>query len=190
MPRGGRRRGRGGRRRSGNAERAPATRAESAPEELGSGKSRSARRRRARRAQSGGGQQRSRASGGGQQRSATEAMAVARPRTLQTLPPDGVLLEDLISDLQTEYGTPTTPQEFRLLIKLPEGSGQAVIAPAGEPPRGIDEEDGYESQTGVGQESSENGEAPVRRSRRRRRRRRGGPRPAEGAADSSPAGDD
>jgi hypothetical protein len=85
-------------------------------------------------------------------------MAPQRPKTLQTLPPDGVVLEDLISSMQDEYGTPTTPQEYRLLIKTPSTEGKA-------PPR--EPEDPEEAP----QDSSE--EAPVRAPRRRRRGRRG-----------------
>lgn len=43
----------------------------------------------------------------------------SRPKTLQTLPEDGTVLEELIENMQTEYGTPTTPQEYRLIIKFP-----------------------------------------------------------------------
>lgn len=43
----------------------------------------------------------------------------ARPTQLQTLPPDGTVLEELIGAMQSEYGVPTTPQEYRLIIKVP-----------------------------------------------------------------------
>lgn len=46
------------------------------------------------------------------------ASMIHRPSKLETLPPDGVILEELISNLQEEYGTPVTPQEFRLTIKM------------------------------------------------------------------------
>lgn len=45
---------------------------------------------------------------------------MARPKRLETLPPDGVLLEDVVAAMQGEYGTPSTPQEYRLMIKVPE----------------------------------------------------------------------
>lgn len=45
-----------------------------------------------------------------------EAMNM-RPRVVQTLPPDGLVLEELIDGMRTEYGTPATPQEYRLIIK-------------------------------------------------------------------------
>lgn len=38
---------------------------------------------------------------------------------LQTLPPDGTDLEELIGAMQSEYGVPATPQEYRLIIKTP-----------------------------------------------------------------------
>ncbi|MEX0789256.1 MAG: hypothetical protein WD178_00605, partial [Actinomycetota bacterium] len=41
------------------------------------------------------------------------------PSSLKTLPPDGTDLDDLIGALQSEYGVPTPPQEYRLIIKVP-----------------------------------------------------------------------
>jgi hypothetical protein len=41
------------------------------------------------------------------------------PTSLKTLPPDGTDLDELIGALQSEYGVPTTPQEYRLIIKVP-----------------------------------------------------------------------
>lgn len=41
------------------------------------------------------------------------------PTTLKTLPPDGTDLDQLIGALQSEYGVPATPQEYRLIIKVP-----------------------------------------------------------------------
>ncbi len=41
------------------------------------------------------------------------------PTTLKTLPPDGTDLDELIGALQSEYGVPATPQEYRLIIKVP-----------------------------------------------------------------------
>ncbi len=43
----------------------------------------------------------------------------SRPVQLQTLPPDGTVLEELIGAMQSEYGVPTTPQEYRLIVKTP-----------------------------------------------------------------------
>lgn len=41
------------------------------------------------------------------------------PTSLKTLPPDGTDLDELIGALQSEYGVPATPQEYRLIIKVP-----------------------------------------------------------------------
>ncbi|MGH2768178.1 MAG: hypothetical protein ACRDIF_04380, partial [Actinomycetota bacterium] len=41
-------------------------------------------------------------------------------RQLKMLPPDGIVLEELISEMQAEYGLPSTPQEYRLTIKVTE----------------------------------------------------------------------
>lgn len=54
------------------------------------------------------------------------------PTQLQTLPPDGTVLEELIGAMQSEYGTPTTPQEYRLIIKVP--APEEVTDPALEAP--------------------------------------------------------
>ncbi|HVE76430.1 MAG TPA: hypothetical protein VND22_06660 [Actinomycetota bacterium] len=84
-------------------------------------------------------------------------MAAPRPKTLQTLPPDGTILEELIDGMKEEYGTPATPQEYRLQIRImPE---EAVPEPSSQP--------------------AANGDSGprVRRSRRRGRRSRGKGRP-------------
>ncbi len=86
------------------------------------------------------------------------AMATPRPKTLQTLPPDGTILEELIDGMKEEYGTPATPQEYRLQIRImPE---EAVPEPSSQP-------------------ATSNGDSGprVRRSRRRGRRSRGKGRP-------------
>lgn len=79
-------------------------------------------------------------------------LASAKMTEAQTLPPDGTILEEVISDLQDAYGTPATPQEYRLMVKLPEGSEPIGDVDSFEPPP---EPDGG-------------------RRRRKRRRRRGG----------------
>ena len=60
---------------------------------------------------------------------------INRPKTLNMLPSDGVELEELISNLQEEYGTPATPQPFRLTIKLIPAEESA--ASAGEDSGGV-----------------------------------------------------
>jgi hypothetical protein len=93
----------------------------------------------------------------------------SRPAQLTTLPPDGTVLEELIGAMQSEYGVPTTPQEYRLIIKVPAPeeptdpnleAKPAAVRP--EPEIDSDEEE-------------DGGLRPARSSRRRRRgRRRGG----------------
>ena len=53
----------------------------------------------------------------------------SKPRQLQTLPPDGLVLEELIAVMQGEYGVPSTPQEYRLLVKTAseESAEQSAI---------------------------------------------------------------
>lgn len=71
--------------------------------------------------------------------SALQQMAGVRPDRPQTLPPDGLVLEDLISTMQQEYGTPSTPQEYRLVLKVDEESADVAVKrieePNGEPER-------------------------------------------------------
>jgi hypothetical protein len=59
-----------------------------------------------------------------------EAM-LSRPRQLKTLPPDGLVLEELIAGMQSEYGVPSTPQEYRLLVKI--ASDDSIEQPGIEP---------------------------------------------------------
>lgn len=82
------------------------------------------------------------------------------PSSVQTLPPDGLVLEELISTMQTEYGTPTTPQEYRLIVKVPIHE-----EPAG--PMDGDKE------TRLEPGDPENEDPAVRPNRSTRRRRRG-----------------
>ncbi len=95
------------------------------------------------------------------------------PTSLKTLPPDGTDLDELIGALQSEYGVPTTPQEYRLIIKVPapeEHTDPSLeVKPAAPPPQRA------EAQLEV------EGEAPAARQRSSRRRRRGR-RSAGGAA--------
>lgn len=93
----------------------------------------------------------------------------SRPRQLQTLPPDGLVLDELISDLISEYGAPATPQDYRLIIRLP-----AEDEPGGEASEG-DEPATTQGQTETS-EVQEISSIPAPR-RRRRRGRRGRPRP-------------
>ena len=71
------------------------------------------------------------------------ALPKERPTQL-TAPPDGQSLEKIIGDLQSNYGVPAYPQEYRITIKVaeekPAASGQpappkAAPAPDGAPKR-------------------------------------------------------
>ncbi|MEO7803866.1 MAG: hypothetical protein ABIS18_05540 [Actinomycetota bacterium] len=95
MPRGGRRRRR----------RGPST-GEGKPKQVEGAEN--GQRRRRRRPQS----------GGIDAAQAIAAMSIPRPAQAQTLPADGTVLEELIGSLKEEYGTPATPQEYRLFIKV------------------------------------------------------------------------
>lgn len=140
MPRGGRRRSRGRRRRPDDK---PAPQAQPTGERTG-------RRRRRRR-------------GRGQGGSALERMvAESRSTTVQTLPPDGTVLEEVIADMQDEHGTPTTPQEFRLIVKVPGGESEPIPTEPADP---------QEEPSGPSSIAPATG-PPSQRSRRRRRRRR------------------
>ena len=61
---------------------------------------------------------RSQSRGSAREVSVLEQMS-SLPTTLKTLPPDGTDLDQLIGALQSEYGVPATPQEYRLIIKVP-----------------------------------------------------------------------
>ncbi|MBW3590782.1 MAG: hypothetical protein KY393_02855 [Actinobacteria bacterium] len=101
--------------------------------------------------------------GGAQNDSGVEVSVVEQMRThtkrLQTFPPDEVELDDLIAGLQSEYGIPPTPQEYRLVIKTPSAEPEAAADPT----------------TSVAQETSDAtppGGTPISTTGRRRRRRR------------------
>lgn len=47
------------------------------------------------------------------------ALPRRRPETI-TAPPDGTTLEEVIGDLQSEWGVPQYPQEFRITLKVSE----------------------------------------------------------------------
>lgn len=101
MSRGGRRRkGKRGRRSTGG-ERQPGSGSDPVEERQG-----------------GQGTGRRRSRGSAKEISVLEQMT-SRPTQLTTLPPDGTVLEELIGAMQSEYGVPTTPQEYRLIIKVP-----------------------------------------------------------------------
>lgn len=89
-------------------------------------------------------------------------------KRLQTLPPDDLELDDLIAGLQSEYGVPPTPQEYRLVIKTPSAEAEPSVDPEHSGPEAGDA----------------SADAPISTSGRRRRRRRSGP--SSVAAESEP----
>ncbi|MEX2587319.1 MAG: hypothetical protein WD602_04915 [Actinomycetota bacterium] len=91
--------------------------------------------------------------------SAVEQMRT-KTKPLQAYPPDDLVLDDLITGLQDEYGIPSTPQEYRLVIKTPSAEADPAADPAAQ----------------AGEESSGSPpplpDTPAAASGRRRRRRR------------------
>lgn len=111
-----------------------------------------------------GGRRRSHGRAAARETSVLDSMS-SLPTSLKTLPPDGTDLDELIGALQSEYGVPTTPQEYRLIIKVPAPEEHTdpsleVKAAAPAPPQ---------SET----QADSDGEAPPARQRSARRRRRG-----------------
>lgn len=123
-------------------------------------------------ARAGGRRRRRRGGGGGEATGFATAVKEMsfRSTTLQTLPDDGQVLDEVISDLKTEYGVPATPQEYRLFIKIPvaEEASEKVAVEERVDPRD--------------EEASIDGEMTTTRRRRRGRRRR---RPGSAEADAS-----
>ncbi|MGQ0679471.1 MAG: hypothetical protein ACT4OM_07430 [Actinomycetota bacterium] len=97
------------------------------------------------------------------------------PAQVRTLPPDGLVLEELISTMQTEYGTPSTPQEYRLIVKVPPPEDIASPTAPAEPAAEVKKADPEES-------------ARRTNSRRRRRGRRRSPGETSGPVDSEVEG--
>ncbi|MGH2772923.1 MAG: hypothetical protein ACRDIU_07300 [Actinomycetota bacterium] len=117
-----------------------------------------------------------------ERRSAIEAMS-SKPSKVTTLPPDGTVLEDLIEDLQNEYGVPSTPQEFRLVVRVASGDDPKEAMVETEPP---DIEEPLDH--GEAQQALTRVENRKRQRRRGRGRRPGGPRRSNGTGGESPSG--
>jgi hypothetical protein len=112
------------------------------------------------------------------------ALPRERPATL-TAPPDGQTLETLIGDLQSEYGVPQYPQEYRITVKVADERAERPAAeepsprvppPPAPPGNGAPRREkapGMKTATGEAPREQAAG-APRKRSRRRRRRRGGG----------------
>jgi hypothetical protein len=106
------------------------------------------------------------------------ALPRERPDNL-VLEPDGQSLEGVIGELQSEYGVPQYPQEYRITIKVAEGDskqeapatvettpGPDVPRPPGAPVR--------EKAPAAPMMARDSSTGPKRSKRRRRRRKRGG----------------
>lgn len=111
------------------------------------------------------------------------ALPRERPATL-TAPPDGQTLEVLIGDLQSEYGVPQYPQEYRITVKVADekeraerpaadDSARPVSAPSPQGNGGPRREKAPAMSSGEPAREQAAG-APRKRSRRRRRRRGSG----------------
>jgi ribonuclease E len=107
----GRRGGQGAPAASGEATRESAQ----APSDGGKSQGNRSRRRRGRGRTGGGGRQSSPKSS----EDLVRALPKERPETL-TAPPDGQILEDIIGELQSTWGVPPYPQEYRITIKVAE----------------------------------------------------------------------
>ena len=107
------------------------------------------------------------------------ALPKERPAQL-TAPPDGQSLEKIIGELQSNYGVPAYPQEYRITIKVaeekPAGTAQPAPPKTVTAPEGAPKREKAPAAPRVGPEGSEEGtvaERPAKRRRGRRRRGRG-----------------
>jgi hypothetical protein len=109
-----------------------------------------------------------------------------RPKEL-TGPHDGTMLEEVIGDLQSTWGVPQHPQEYRLVLKVPEkgdNGRQAAVATeeAVDPPDEQTDADKPRREKapaaprigGSGDGKSPTGPSRRRRGRRRRKKGKGG----------------
>jgi hypothetical protein len=168
--RGRRRRRRRSGRPAGATEEAQAPRPPEASLQGAGGRGRSRRRRRRGRS----------ASGGGRPPSPRTLEDVIRsikgtPDSL-TAEPDGQRLEDVIGELQSVWGVPQYPQEYRLIIKVAEDGGRAGSQNGGpsKGPGGVTRERAPAApRVGAAGEAGLREKAPRRRRSRRGRRGKG-----------------
>jgi hypothetical protein len=122
------------------------------------------------------------------------ALPRERPEQL-TAPPDGQSLDGIIGELQSDYGVPAYPQEYRITIKVaeekPAASAQPAPAKTVPAPEAAPKREKAPAAPRVGPEGAEEQPAadrPAKRRRGRRRRGRGrgpGPSGGQGPGDSS-----
>lgn len=100
-----------------------------------------------------------------------------RPESL-TAPPDGQTLEALIGELQSVWGVPQYPQEYRITLKVAEertATPEREPPPPKEGPNGVTRERAPAApRVGPPESGAKRERAPRRRRRTRRSRRRRG----------------
>lgn len=118
-----------------------------------------------------------------------QLMASYRPQLDQlTLDPDGQDLDEIIGELQSVWGVPQYPQEYRITIKVAEERGgnhrpKAPKQPASTSSSGVQREKASAAPRiggATGSEASQ--DAPLRKRRRRRRKGGGSGKPPAGNA--------
>jgi hypothetical protein len=129
------------------------------------------------------------------------ALPKERPASL-SLPPDGQSLDEIIGELQSVWGVPQYPQEYRITIKIQEdrdrGDQSTVVEELSDPEQGRAPGDTdvpireKAPAAPLMRSRSQSGDGGVRREkaprrRRRSRRRRGGRGGGGGGGESGPA---
>lgn len=145
----------------------------------------SSSRRRRRRGRGGG---RGRTSSPKSSEDLVRALPKQRPETL-TAPPDGQKLEDLIGELQSTWGVPQYPQEFRITIRVAADRDRSRGESSGPRDQAPPQVDGVGTDAAATSDAPKREKAPspqrlsqnggersddARPKRKRRRRRRGG----------------
>ncbi|HEX2293737.1 MAG TPA: hypothetical protein VHN37_00325 [Actinomycetota bacterium] len=105
--------------------------------------------------------------------------ALPRERPAQlTAPPDGQSLDKIIGELQSDFGVPAYPQEYRITIKVaeekPAGAAQPAPPKTAPAPEGAPKREKAPAAPRVGPDGSEETPAAERPAKRRRGRRRRG----------------
>lgn len=121
------------------------------------------------------------------------AVASERPATL-TAPADGQTLEQVIGDLQSEWGVPPYPQEYRITLKVADEKDRrptprlTEVPEAPPAPPGDDGAPRREKAPGMHRQAPSDAAPKRKRGRRRRRkgRGRGGDEPSAESPPSPP----
>jgi len=96
-----------------------------------------------------------------------------------------VILEEVIASMQSEYGTPATPQEYRLLVRV---GGRESHAEETQPAPSRERREPREPRTNRSQPGQGQAATARRRTRLRRRPRRPGAKPAADDTASTESG--